>query len=449
MKINYIRIAKIVVFVLFIGVVLTLTGKIVGVKYIGDTLPTIVDGFYAEDKASMDVIIMGSSNSYCTVDPIVLYDEYGITSYDFSSSSQQMNMAYLYMKEALKTQSPKLIAFEVNYLVGDTLDYENTSALRWGYTCMPLTVDKIKSIYNSTGGFNADFVSYVFPIFFYHTRWNELAKTDFTYFYSDKTSYTKGYNESDKVYEEQVYLEGYDSYGEAYIDERNIEYLDKMIELCDENNIELILFKSPREGWYKYDTEATRQIAAERNLDFIDYNELYYNGEFEIDTTSDFRDYEHLNNSGARKVTLHLGNYIKENYDIPDRRGEDEENSWDKASTYKKRSGWQEFMDAQSARECLEMLQDDENYVIIVTQRGMNVRQWVYEDCKVALDIEWKEDGIKHMNIGKSKLVLSKLGTVYQVLIDGVERYQDGSKWNIVVYDKIIGDVVADICYDN
>jgi hypothetical protein len=428
--------------------VLWLAGSIVGAKYIGDFL-SIVDGFYAEDKNDMDVIIMGSSNNFCSIDPIVLYDEYGITAYDFGSPSQQMNMSYLYMKEALKTQSPKLIAFEVNYLVGDTLDYDNTLALRWGYTRMPLTFDKLKSIYESAGGFNADFVSYVFPIFYYHTRWNELSKTDFTYFYKDKTNYSKGYHESDKVYEEDVHLEYYDSVGEAYVDERNVAYLDMMIELCRKNDIKLILFKSPREGWYSYDSQAARAIAEERGLDFIDYNELYCNGEFELDTTNDFRDYEHLNDSGARKVTLHLGNYIKENYDIPDRRSHKTQNSWDKASEYKKRSGWQEFMDAATAYECLEKLENDENYVIIVTDRGgESVRQWVYEDSKIKLDIDWQEDGIEHMNIGKSKLVLSKLGVVYQVLIDGVEKYQDGGRWNIIVYDKLINDVVADLNFD-
>jgi hypothetical protein len=61
---------------------------------------------------------------------------------------------------------------------------------------------------------------------------------------------------------------------------------------------------------------------------------------------------------------------------------------------------------------------------------------------------EWLEDGIEHMNIGKTKLVLSKLGAVYQILIDGVEYYQSEGRWNIIVYDKIIGGVVADLNFD-
>jgi hypothetical protein len=448
LKINYIRLAKIVAFIVFIGVVLTLTGKIVKAKFIGDST-SIVNGFYAEKKDDIDVLIMGSSNSFCTVDPIVLYDEYGIAAYDFGSSSQQMNMTYLYLKEALKKQSPKLVALEVNMLVGNSLDYENESALRWGLTDMPLSLDKVKTIYEATGGISADFFSYIFPIFRYHSRWNELSKTDYTYFYSDKANYTKGYLETLSVYEETVYLDGYMSEGEAYVDERNIAYLDKIIELCRKNNIELLLFKSPREGWYKYETDAVRQIADERNIQFIDYNELYYNGEFYIDVTNDFRDYEHLNNYGASKVTSSLGSYIKVVFDIPDRRGEVTANSWDKASEYRARSNYQEYMSATTAQECLEMLQDDENYVLIVTDSASgNVRQWVYEDCNVAMSKEWLENGIEHMNIGKTKLVLSKLGAVYQILIDGVEYYQAVGRWNIIVYDKIIGGVVADLNFD-
>jgi hypothetical protein len=448
LKINYIRLAKIVAFIAFIGMAFILAEKIVKAKFIGDST-SIVNGFYAEKENDIDVLVMGSSNSFCTVDPIVLYDEYGIAAYDFGSSSQQMNMTYLYLKEALKKQSPKLVVLEVNMLVGNTLNYENESALRWGFTDMPLTIDKIKTIYEATGGINADFFSYIFPIFRYHSRWNELSKTDYTYFYKDKVNYTKGYLETYTVCDEPVYLDDYVNEGEALVDERNVAYLDKIIELCRNNNIELLLFKSPRQGWYKYETDAVRLIADERNIQFIDYNELYNNGEFYIDITNDFRDYEHLNNYGARKVTLSLGSYIKTVFDVPDRRGEAIANSWDKASEYMARSNQQDYMDATTAHECLEMLQNDENYILIVTDFGSgNIKQWVYEDCSVAISKEWLEDGIEHMNIGKSKLVLSKLGMVYQILIDGVEYYQSGGRWNIIVYDKIIGEVVADLNFD-
>ena len=109
-------------------------------------------------------------------------------------------------------------------------------------------------------------------------------------------------------------------------------------------------------------------------------------------------------------------------------------------------------MVAATAKECLEQLQKDKDYILIVTkfdsEKKNKVEQWVYEDCKVALNIKWKENGMQHMKIGKSELVLSKLGGVYQILIDGVEHYEQGSKWNIIVYDKITESVTANLNFE-
>ena len=450
-KTGYKRAVAIVFFVIFISIVLVITGKIVRAKFIGDST-TIVDGFYAEKKNDIDLIVIGSSNSFCTVNPLVLYEEYGIAAYDFGSSSQPMNISALYLKEALKKQKPKVVALEINMMIGDSINSGNEAALRWGYTDIPLSVDKLKCIYQSLGEVNADYFSYVFPVFRYHNRWKELSKTDYTYFYRDKTNYTKGYLETQSVTQTAVMLSDYEIEGEPWIDEKNIRYLDEMVELCRQKNIELLLFKSPKENWHRYETEAIKALANERGLQFVDYNELYHNGALSLDLTADFRDGQHLNDFGAKKVTSHLGGYIKANYDIPDRRNEQEPNSWDLACAYQRRSGWQEFMVAATAKECLEQLQKDKDYILIVTkfdsEKKNKVEQWVYEDCKVALNIKWKENGMQHMKIGKSELVLSKLGGVYQILIDDIDHYQAGSRWNIIVYDKITQSVTANLNFE-
>lgn len=450
-KIRYKRIAAIVVFVLFISIVLVFTGKIVRAKFIGDST-TIVNGFYTEKKNDIDLVVIGSSNSFCTVNPLVLYEEYGIAAYDFGSSSQPMNISVLYLKEALKKQKPKVVALEINMMSGGSIGNDNEAALRWGFTDIPLSIDKLKCIYQSVGAVNAEYFTYLFPVFRYHNRWKELCKTDYTYFYQDKTNYTKGYLETMSVSENPVNLNDYDSEGEAWIDEANVRCLDEMVSICRKNGVELLLFKSPRENWHRYETQAIRILADERGLPFVDYNELYHNGELELDTAVDFRDGQHLNDFGARKVTSHLGGYIMANYDVPDRRGEKEPNSWDAAYTYKQRSGWQEFMASTTAKECLEQLQTDENDILIVTNaqagNGSEVEQWIYENGSVRFNRLWQDNGIAHMKIGKSELVLSKLGGVYQILIDGVEHYQPGSKWNIIVYDKITDSVTANLNFE-
>lgn len=452
-KINASRLINVAVFFLFMTAVLILTDSIVRAKFIGDST-TIVDGFYAEKKNDIDVIVIGSSNSFCTVNPLVLYEEYGIAAYDFGSSSQPLNISCLYLKEALKVQKPKVAALEINMLVGNSISSRNEAAMRWGYTNIPLSADKLACIYESVGEVNAEFFSYVFPLLRYHDRWKELSKLDYTYFRQDKTNYTKGYLETQSVMETAVNLSAYDySEGEAWIEEESIACLDEIVQLCSKNGVELLLFKSPKENWHRYETEAVRALAAERGIKFVDYNELYGNGELELDLANDFRDGDHLNDFGAKKVSSHLGAYLKANYELPDRRGgKDAPNSWDKACAYKQRSGWQEFMAAATARECLELLQDDENYVLIVTDaaagKDKSVRQWVYQDGSIALDISWTENGIRHMKMDEHELVLVKFGSVYQVLIDNIDNYQAGSRWNIIVYDKITKEVRANLVFD-
>lgn len=198
---NRINKSRLIYIAMFFGVVffvLSVTDKIIRAKFIGDST-TIVNGFYAEKKNDIDVIVIGSSNSFCTVNPIVLYDQYGIAAYDFGSSSQPMNISALYLKEALKRQKPKVVALEVNMMTGGSINTKNESAFRWGYTDIPLSFDKLKCIYQSLGCVDAEYFSYVFPVFRYHDRWKELSKIDYTYFFGDRTNYTKGYLETQSV----------------------------------------------------------------------------------------------------------------------------------------------------------------------------------------------------------------------------------------------------------
>ena len=52
------RIISIAVFILAIGLVLSVTGQIIRAKFIGDST-TIVDGFYAEKRNDIDLVVIG------------------------------------------------------------------------------------------------------------------------------------------------------------------------------------------------------------------------------------------------------------------------------------------------------------------------------------------------------------------------------------------------------
>ena len=219
------RVAAIVLFLLLLAGVTGAAGKIVSAKFINDST-TMINGFYAEDKNSIDVLVVGSSNAFCTIDPLVLYEEEGIAAYDFCSSSQPMNLSLLYVKEALKRQTPKVVALEVNMIPAENITHISENRLRWGLTDMPFTIDKLKCLYQSLGRVDAEYMSYVFPVLRYHGRWKELSKQDYTYMFADKSNFTKGYLVTQETSSEMVNLSDYDSEGETWIEDD--------VEICEE-----------------------------------------------------------------------------------------------------------------------------------------------------------------------------------------------------------------------
>ena len=93
-------------------------------------------------------------------------------------------------------------------------------------------------------------------------------------------------------------------------------------------NIELLLIEIPSaESWSNNKSNETKAFADEHDLKFIDLN---LNGdEFDFDWREDTKDKgDHLNVYGATKVSKYLGNYIKQNYDIPDRRNDESYRDW-------------------------------------------------------------------------------------------------------------------------
>ena len=92
--------------------------------------------FYENEENTIDVLFLGNSHCFCTINPAVLYEAYGIAGYNFSAGAQQIGSTYYFMKEALKYQNPKAILVEVSSFIdyeqsqGDI--YRNALALRPG-----------------------------------------------------------------------------------------------------------------------------------------------------------------------------------------------------------------------------------------------------------------------------------------------------------------------------
>ena len=98
-------------------------------------------------------------------------------------------------------------------------------------------------------------------------------------------------------------------------------YLDKMVQLCKENDVELVLIKAPSLSpvwWDEWDAQI-ESYAQENSLRY--YNFLEHQEEIGIDWNKDTYDTGlHLNVYGAEKMSRYFGKILSEDCGVKDRR---------------------------------------------------------------------------------------------------------------------------------
>lgn len=292
-------------------------------KFIKTTDPAMprIREFYEQRKNSLDVVFVGNSEGARAFSPIILWENYGITSFNFGSSLQTSQMAYYKIQEILKYQKPKVIVLEVNSFLDKEITEE---AYRKVLDNFKLDDIKINAIYDENIKFNDDKLSYVFPILRYHSRWGELKQEDFKLLKQECNSIT--YKGMAIIVDKKAY-KGNKKYmadnGKiSQITDLNLLYAKKIIELCQKNNIELLMTELPSPlVWNSEKSNAILKLANEYNVKFIDMNLLQK--EIEIDWENDTHDAGgHLNIYGAEKVSNYIGKILTEKYNLPNCKNE-------------------------------------------------------------------------------------------------------------------------------
>ena len=307
--------AVLLVFVLL----LSLATSLLQPKYMTNLVEGSMLSQYYGEAGGHDVIFIGDCEVYANFTPMELYREKGITSYVRGSSQQLIWQSYYVLKETFNYETPKAVVFNVN-----SMRYSEPISEAYNR----LTIDKMKwseekvGIIRSSMMEEEDFLSYVFPILRYHSRFDELTKEDFDFLFTRQNTTWNGHlvNKSIKPLEElpvKRLLADY-SFGKICW-----EYLDKMRTLCEENGTQLILIKAPSvyPFWYdEYDAQI-REYADKNGLAF--YNFLDHVDEIGIDYTQDTYDGGlHMNLSGATKLSRYFTGILAENHGMADHRSD-------------------------------------------------------------------------------------------------------------------------------
>ncbi|HJA11568.1 MAG TPA: SGNH/GDSL hydrolase family protein [Candidatus Mediterraneibacter merdipullorum] len=266
-------------------------------------------GISAEPGHTIDMVVLGDSESYTSVSPLEIWKEKGIPSYVCGQPGQKVQETYYMLRHALENQSPKLVVLETNLMFRNPGIFGNIQAG---------IVETLR---------------YHMPVFRYHNLWKLLLdgkkpNDDFKGF--TVRSGVKACDTADD------YMKETDKAQEM---PKAVEiYMEKIQKLCKKKGARLVLLSVPSPKNYNYKKHNALEAYAEAHrLDYIDLNLM--TDELGIDWEKDSYDKgDHLNLRGAQKVTAWLSGYLAEHYDMADRRSEPAYREWDELlEKYEKR----------------------------------------------------------------------------------------------------------------
>lgn len=310
-KLNIVKIpVSVIVFVLIFLFVLNKVSYVLRDK----ELASVQDNFARLERDSVDVVFIGQSHQFCSINVDMLAEEYGINCFMLATSGQTIAMSYYAAMEAIELQHPDTIYLETGYVINDW-NTINAAMSHMFFDGMPRCKARKEAI--------NDLIEPEERIYFYlnlgqyHNRWSELTEAD----YKDYKISPRGNFHSEVIsYNWEIPVV---KFGEkAPMPENPQHYMDLIVQLCKENNVKLVLYTMPFNTLYQdYQVEEHLQnqrifnglydYAEENGLEY--YNLFYEINEIGLDFSRDFMDSQHANCYGQEKITRFMveKGYIK------------------------------------------------------------------------------------------------------------------------------------------
>ena len=263
------------------------------------------NGVLGERNGSIDVLFIGDSEAFSSFSPLQMWDEHGFTSYVCAIPSQQLTYGNTLLHRATRNQSPRVVVIETNTIYA------------------PFTAnDALLRVLQD-----------MFPVFEFHDRWKALNAGDLSLDVSATWSDDlKGFriNRDVKAADASGYMAPDSRVQE--IPQLNRAYLESMVLYCRSIGAEPVLVSTPSTvNWNMPRHNGIQAFASQTGVSYIDLNAEPT--KIDIDWKNETRDGgDHLNLSGAQKVSDYIGEHLATSYGLPDHRGDDAFSSWNDCS---------------------------------------------------------------------------------------------------------------------
>ena len=307
-----------------------------------------LDGYYLEEKDSLDVVLVGASDVYASFSPGLAYEKFGFTSFSYATASSTAGAAKTMLKEVLRTQKPQKIVIEINAFLYGFDNETKISSVRNYIDNVPLNENKIEYLQSGAIPPGEEETEYYLPLIKYHSTWNDYPEPSGKYLSQMITQHLNGSTKLKGFRTQTAILTpepGYpcinntlarNSKSLALLPDLETKLRD-LCEYCKEQELDVLFIRTPHAvdkttyGRFKR-ANAAGNIIRSYGFDFVNFERdpktLAY-------PESDYYNIDHLNIYGSAKFTEYLGTLLTEKYGVKKSDlSEKQKEKWDTAAEY-------------------------------------------------------------------------------------------------------------------
>ena len=273
-----------------------------------------------------DVILLGSSNGKMNIQPDILLEGTGLSGHNLCAGGQYPVDSYYLAKLVIEKQHPKQIIFELDpgYIVTEKEKGNNYLLF---YHEFPISKAKLSYYFDTL--MDTDFRTVFFPFYEYplkselpRVKDNLHQKLSGAYEIDNFKGRLQEYHENGWIEKYPLAKEDFPAYHptlfeESEIRENSLIYLDRLITLCKEENVEFVALSTPLPGGsLKRDQENFdaawdyfTEYFDERGVTYYNFNREYFNAFTHV--TDVFVDYDgHMSGENALAFSKVLGQIL-------------------------------------------------------------------------------------------------------------------------------------------
>lgn len=294
----------------------------------------------ADENKEIDICIYGSSHVYSSFDPAIIDSVTRARSFNFGSAAQRVAVTKYVMGESFKRTTPKVVVIDLYASsIKTAINEENLSFQKQAYNFFGFSLDKLRSAIEVFPIGQVPEV--VFPVFDrkdYRLDFDNLTfNGDSRYKTHELMWEYKGFAglplimKNNKEYDRSLFInfksENLKTEATVTYTKQERQNIYSLIKKAKSKGAEVLIVTAPflpamiDETYYAFH-KYINTICKENGVQYLDFN--FLGNEIGLDL-KDFRNPSHLNQFGARKVSLYLAKYINEQYELPNR---EKEKAW-------------------------------------------------------------------------------------------------------------------------